>query len=90
MSVPVSASKATPAKTFVLSTFSSLRFALFVEYGTLVDVEALNVRAGAGTNYSILGTIRKGTTVEVLEQCCATGSGYIWHKILYNGYSKQC
>ena len=62
----------------------------YVEYGTLVDVEALNVRAGAGTNYSILGTIRKGTTVEVLEQCCATGSGYIWHKILYNGYSKQC
>lgn len=56
-----------------------------VEYGTLVDVDVLNVRAGAGTNYSILGTISRGTTVEILEKSCATGSGYVWHKILYNG-----
>ena len=57
----------------------------YVEYGTLVDVDTLTVRSGTGTEYASLGTIRKGTTVEVLEKNCATGSGYTWHKILYNG-----
>ncbi len=56
-----------------------------VEYGTLVDVDSLNVRSGAGTSYAILGTISKGDTVEILEKDCETASGYTWHKILYNG-----
>lgn len=57
----------------------------YIEYGTLVDVDTLNVRSGAGVGYTSLGTIRKGTTVEALEKNCATGSNYTWHKILYNG-----
>ena len=57
----------------------------YIEYGTLVDVDTLHVRSGAGTNYTSLGTISKGDTVEILEKNCATGSGYTWHKILYNG-----
>ena len=57
----------------------------YIEYGTLVDVDKLTVRSGAGTGNASLGTIYKGTTVEVLEKNCATGSGYTWHKILYNG-----
>lgn len=57
----------------------------YVEYGTLVDVNTLNVRSGAGTNYTSLGAISKGDTVEILEKNCATASGYTWHKILYNG-----
>lgn len=57
----------------------------YVEYGTLVDVDTLNVRSGAGTGYTSIGTISKGGAVEILEKNCTTGSGYTWHKILYNG-----
>ena len=57
----------------------------YIEYGTLVDVNTLNVRSGAGTGYTSLGTINKGNTVEIIEKNCATGSGHTWHKILYNG-----
>lgn len=56
----------------------------YIEYGTLIDVDTLNVRSGAGTSYTILGTIRKGTTVEILQKNCATANGYTWHKIRYN------
>ena len=55
-----------------------------VEYGTLVDVDSLTVRSGAGTGHTSLGTISKGDTVEILEKNCATASGYTWHKIRYN------
>ena len=56
-----------------------------VEYGTLVDVNSLTVRSSAGTDYTNLGTIYRGETVEVLEKNCAVNSGYTWHEILYNG-----
>ena len=35
--------------------------------GTIVNCEKLNVRAGAGTAYAKVGTIAKGTKVEILE-----------------------
>lgn len=43
-----------------------------------VTVDGLNVRSGAGTNYSSLGTLKKGTKVTVQSV-----SGY-WAKISYN------
>jgi len=57
----------------------------YVEYGTLVDVDTLNVRSEAGTSFKSLGKLHKGDTVEILEKNCATATGYTWHKILYNG-----
>ena len=44
-----------------------------------VTATTLNVRSGAGTNYSIIGSLSKGTKVEVIS----TKNG--WSKIKYNG-----
>ena len=44
-----------------------------------VTATTLNVRSGAGTNYSIIGSLSKGTKVEVIS----TTNG--WSKIKYNG-----
>ena len=46
-----------------------------------VTASALNVRSGAGTSYKIIGSLRNGSTVTILE----TKNG--WHKIKYgNSY----
>lgn len=50
-----------------------------VNSGTYSTTAALNVRSGAGTSYSKLGTLAKGSTVRVL------GSSNGWSKINYNG-----
>ena len=44
-----------------------------------VTAATLNVRSGAGTSYSVLGSLSKGTKVEVIS----TTNG--WSKINYNG-----
>ena len=44
-----------------------------------VTATTLNVRSGAGTSYSVLGSLSKGTKVEVIS----TKNG--WSKINYNG-----
>lgn len=49
---------------------------LFTGY---VTASTLNVRSGAGTSYSILGTLSKGTSVAV------TGESGGWYKFNYNG-----
>ena len=50
--------------------------------GTAVATTAMNVRTGNSTNYSILTTIKSGTSVEVLE---ITSNG--WYKIVWPGAS---
>lgn len=50
--------------------------------GTATAKTTMNIRAGAGTNYSSYGTITKGTAVEVLE---ILTSG--WYKIVWPGAS---
>ena len=44
-----------------------------------VTASSLNVRSGAGTNYSVLGSLSKGSKVEVISE----SNG--WSKIKYNG-----
>ena len=52
-----------------------------INKGTVTSNSALNVRSGAGTSYSKLGSLAKGSTVEIVE----TKNG--WHKIKYgSGY----
>lgn len=46
-----------------------------------VLAENLNVRSGAGTNYSSIGIVQKGFTADILETDKDTG----WYKIKYNG-----
>jgi len=41
----------------------------------------VNVRAGAGTNTAVLGTLKKGTKVTVLKAF----ENSSWHKISYDG-----
>ena len=48
-------------------------------YTKYVIATTLNVRSGAGTSYSVLGSLSKGTKVEVIS----TTNG--WSKISYNG-----
>ena len=44
-----------------------------------VTTDVLNVRSGAGTSYSKIGTLKKGATVTILQ----TSNG--WHKIELSG-----
>ena len=44
-----------------------------------VTAESLNVRCGYGTSYDVIGTLEKGTKVQIIE----TNNG--WYKILFNG-----
>ena len=44
-----------------------------------VTTDVLNVRSGAGTNYSVIGSLKNGTIVPVISE----SNG--WSKINYNG-----
>jgi len=48
--------------------------------GTAIAQATMYIRSGKGTSYSALGTISKGTAVEVLE-VCSNG----WYKIVWPG-----
>ena len=49
--------------------------------GTVKVSDSLNVRIGAGTSYSVIGSLKNGTSVEIVE---TSGN---WYKIKYgNGY----
>ncbi|MBO7535683.1 MAG: SH3 domain-containing protein, partial [Bacilli bacterium] len=50
--------------------------------GTAVALANMNIRAGASTTYKTYTTLKKGTTVEVLE---ILSNG--WYKIVYSGAS---
>ncbi len=54
-------------------------------YVKLTDGTPLNVRGGAGTSFSKLGTLPDIARIEVVQANAATGSGYTWHKILFAG-----
>ena len=45
----------------------------------------INVRSGPGTNYDKIGLMSYGFHFPLLEANSESGSGYWWHKILYNG-----
>lgn len=45
----------------------------------IVTAESLNVRSGCGTSYDVIGTLSKGTSVQIIEN----NNG--WYKILFNG-----
>lgn len=45
-----------------------------------VSADVLNLRTGPGTNYGVLGQLRKGTAVNVLAS-----AGNDWMKVSYNG-----
>ena len=51
------------------------------EKGTIKVSDSLNVRSGAGTSYSVIGSLKNGTSVEIV------GTSGNWYKIKYgNGY----
>ena len=46
-----------------------------------ITASVLNVRKGPGTTHDILGTLKKGDNVEIIQLDAAQD----WHKIIYNG-----
>lgn len=44
-----------------------------------ISADVLNVRSGAGTNYNVVGSLRKGTAVDIIERLNG------WYKISVNG-----
>ena len=54
-----------------------------IAYGAgKVNASALNIRSGQGTNYSIIGTVKNGETVVIIEKTSPS-----WYRINYNGTS---
>lgn len=47
------------------------------------NVESLNVRAGPGTNYAIVGVLRRGEQVRFLDD-----EGGVWVRVDYQGYER--
>lgn len=52
----------------------------FAPYAVKVNTTSLNVRKGAGTNYAIVGTVKKGQVYTILEEATGTGAKK-WGKI---------
>ncbi len=77
--VPISA---VASEVDVMST--SLPTAMTVEYAYAVKItgSTVNVRVGAGTEYSKIGTVSKNSTYTYLDSQAAS-DGVIWYKIQY-------
>ena len=45
-------------------------------YGTVTGCDVLNVRANAGTGNALVGTLKRGQRVEILEQTTVNGKGW--------------
>lgn len=79
--IKVNSTTTTPSTPSTPTTPSTTPSVTVINKGTVTSSSALNVRSGAGTSYSKLGSLAKGSTVEIVE----TKNG--WHKIKYgNGY----
>jgi uncharacterized protein YvpB len=63
-----------------IPSFSNETVAEAASYTYTVDATSLNVRSGPGTNYSRIGSLAQGSSVQVMERL-ANG----WYKINYNG-----
>lgn len=50
-----------------------------ISTGVVVNTDEVNVRAGYGTSYAIIGKLQRGSKVEIIE------SKNNWYKIKYNG-----
>lgn len=55
---------------------------------TVVEDAGINLRSGAGTSYSDLNTIPKGTSFTV--SATKTANGYTWGQTTYNGKTGWC
>lgn len=47
----------------------------------------LNVRKGPSLDYAILGSIKKGSTLEFLGELKKDNRGVYWGKVRYNGHT---
>lgn len=52
--------------------------------GTGISLSVMNVRSGPGTNWGVIGSLQKGSAVEVLEQ-----TENEWLKIVWNAQGKE-
>lgn len=69
----------------MISAFTMFAAAYETKYGIVSTTStSLNVRSGAGTSYSQLGTLDKGAKIVIVDEE-ADSDGDIWYKIEYNG-----
>ena len=57
---------------------------------TVVESDGLNLRKGAGTNYSIITAMPSGTVFTVTETAKDSAGKYTWGKTTYNGKTGWC
>lgn len=75
--------------TAAITVMSSAAYAaedLYPDYmtGTVDSSSGLNVRSGAGTSYSRLGTLSDGTVITLREEVTSE-AGTTWYKVIYSG-----
>lgn len=61
--------------------------AVTIKIGTTTASDGLNVRSGAGTNYSLLTVLPKGSTVAITGSSKA-GNGKVWYQYQYSSSKK--
>ena len=51
----------------------------------IINNSSVRIRTGAGTSYSIIATVNKGTSIEVVDKTLYEGSGCSskWYKVIY-------
>ena len=51
----------------------------------IINNSSVRIRTGAGTSYSIIATVNKGTSIEVVDKTLYSGSGCSskWYKVIY-------
>ncbi|MCD8300385.1 MAG: hypothetical protein LUC41_04335 [Clostridiales bacterium] len=54
-------------------------------YTTYKTTTSVNYRTGAGTSYSVKGTLASGTQIQVEDGYSATANGYTWYRFKLNG-----
>ena len=71
----------------IVSLFMCLPLNVKAAYDATINENSVRIRRKAGTNYSILYTVNKGTEISVVDKTLHSGTGCSkkWYKITYKG-----
>ncbi|MDR2044161.1 MAG: N-acetylmuramoyl-L-alanine amidase [Clostridium sp.] len=64
-----------------LSAIGAAAPAAFTPYTVVVTADTLNYRSGAGTNYPVKGTVKKGEVYTIVAEASGAGSAKGWGKL---------
>ena len=71
----------------IVSLFMCLPLNVKAAYDATINENSVRIRRKAGTNYSILYTVNKGTEISVVDKTLHSGTGCSkkWYKVTYKG-----